>query len=107
MTPLRFQDAHIPFDDVPAKQTEAELADLIAALPMPEGWTARDDADLVEGLFRGLSIEAVALRIDQRDGNVRARFLALRDAATGGHRALMLEDQTRLLAVVRGRAVAA
>jgi len=97
--------AHFRFampPDAP-RQTEAELAAAIAALPMPETWTITDDARLMEALFRGLGIPAIADQLDQRDGNVRERFNALKCAAVGNG-PLMLDDQTRLLNVTRQRA---
>lgn len=83
--------------------TKAEIAARIEASPMPDGWNRDDDVALMEGLFRGLGIAAIASQIDQRDGDVAARWRALKTAAGAEHGAVPLDAQTRLLDVVRLR----
>ena len=88
----------------PSALTPREIAANVAALGYPDGWTAADDVALMEGLFRGLSLAAIANSIDQRDGNVEARWRALKRAAGVEHGAVPLDAQTALLAAVRAAA---
>ncbi len=72
--------------------------------PAPDFWTAADDVELMEGLFRGLSLQAIADRTDQRLGDVQARWTALKRAAGVTVGAVPMASQTALLEIVRERA---
>ncbi|MFP5511192.1 MAG: hypothetical protein ACLGIP_18910 [Alphaproteobacteria bacterium] len=85
--------------------TEAEIARNVASLPMPPTWTREDDVALMIGLFKGLSLQAIADRIDRRDGNVKARWLDLKRAAGVTEGAVPLDAQNALLRIVRARAL--
>ena len=88
----------------PSAPTPREIAANVAALGYPDGWTAADDIALMEGLFRGLSLAAIANSIDQRNGNVEARWKALKRVVGVEHGAVPLDAQTALLAAVRSAA---
>ena len=72
--------------------TRAEIAANVAALPMPDGWTAQDDVALMEGLFRGLPVTNAD------------RWKALKLAAGVTQGAVPWEAQKALMAIVRERA---
>ena len=72
---------------------------------LPDGWTAADDANLMEGLFRGLSLEAIGNQIDQRTGNVDARWKALKRAAGVEQGAVPWAAQMALLEIARERSI--
>ena len=79
-------------------------ADIAARIPPAPGfWTAADDVGLMEGLFRGLSLQAIADRTDQRLGDVQARWTALKRAAGVTVGAVPMASQTALLEIVRER----
>lgn len=86
------------------REIAANVAANVAALGYPDGWTAADDIALMEGLFRGLSLAAIANSIDQRNGNVDARWKALKRVVGVEHGAVPLDAQTALLAAVRSAA---
>ncbi|HOZ32857.1 MAG TPA: hypothetical protein PLM52_08245 [Tabrizicola sp.] len=88
----------------PPALTPREIAANVAALGYADGWTAADDIALMEGLFRGLSLAAIANSIDQRNGNVEARWKALKRVVGVEHGAVPLDAQTALLAAVRAAA---
>ena len=68
--------------ETPKAPTKAEVKKIIAALPMPKGWTRAHDADLMRLAFGGFSLSAADVR----------RFVQLRDALTDqGHLSLDLQ----------------
>lgn len=81
--------------------TDRQIAQNVNLLELPEGWTRADDVALVEALFRGLGLGRVAVELGKTLAVVQARFLELREAATGGHPVFTLTAQTALLAAVR------
>ena len=83
--------------------TEADIARNVEALGYPDGWTAADDVALMEGLFRGLGLQAIGTGIGKPFGATQDRFLALRKAAVG-EGALTINAQNALLRIVRSRA---
>ncbi len=87
-----------------ATLTVADIARRVAALGYPENWTAADDVALMEGLFESLSLQAIADRTDQRTGNVKARWQALKAAAGAPHGGVPVDAQNALLGIVRDRA---
>jgi hypothetical protein len=86
----------------PPALSKAEIAARFPALP--DGWTAADDVALMEGLFKGLTLQAIADRIDQRDGNVAARWKALKEAAGVTVGWVPMAAQLALLEIIRERA---
>ncbi len=96
MTSLNF---HRPAPAV----SERDIAAAVAALGYPAGWTAQDDVALMEGLFRGLGLQAIGTSIGKPFGATQARFLALRKAAVA-EGPLTIDAQTALLRIVRDRA---
>lgn len=82
--------------------TEAQMA---ARYPgLPDGWTPDDDLALWEGLFRGLKLAEIGLPRGKTPGEMQARFLAFRHAATDGVGPLTLTAQGHWLALARKRA---
>lgn len=81
--------------------TDRQIAQNVNLLELPEGWTRADDVALVEALFRDKGLGQVATQLGKTLAEVQARFLVLRDAATGGHPVFTLTAQTALLAAVR------
>ncbi len=87
---------------VPPALSKAEIA---ARFPeLPEGWTAQDDLNLVEGLFKLVGLARIALSIGKTFDETQARFLQLRKAAVQGIGPFSLTAQSRLLEVVREKA---
>lgn len=84
--------------------TQREIADLIAALPMPDGWSRADDLAMMEGLFMGLGLGRIGAQIGQSLDAMQSRFLALRKIAMGDEPAFTLTAQTALLNAVRALA---
>lgn len=80
----------------------AEIRAAVIALGLPKAWTTADDVALIEGLGFGLSIDEVAKMQGKSEAATKARFFALRGAATGGLAHMGLDTQNRLLDVVRG-----
>lgn len=80
----------------------AEIRAAVIALGLPKAWTTSDDVALMEGLGLGLSIDEVAKMQGKTEAATKARFFALRGAATGGLADMGLDTQNRLLDVVRG-----
>lgn len=78
----------------------AEIRAAVIALGLPKAWTTADDVALMEGFGLGLSIEEIAKMQGQTEATTRARFFALRGAATGGLADMGLDTQNRLLDVV-------
>lgn len=79
----------------------AEIKAAVIALGLPKVWTTSDDVALMEGLGLGLSIEEIAKLQGKSEAATKARFFALRGAATGGLADMGLDTQNRLLEVVR------
>ena len=82
--------------------TKAEIADRFPALP--EGWTAQQDLELVEGLFKFNALMRIAVSMGKPFDAVQDRFLQLRSAAVKGVGPFSLTAQSRLLEVARERA---
>ena len=82
--------------------TKAEIAERIPELP--EGWTAQNDLELVEGLFKLVGLMRIAVSMRKPFDDVQARFLQLRKAAVKGVGPFSLPAQSRLLDIVRERA---
>ena len=80
--------------------SQAEVRRAVVALGLPDGWTPADDVALMEGLFMGLGLQAIGVRLGKPFGETQARFLALRRAAIG-HGVFTLDAQTALLNVAR------
>ena len=81
--------------------TDRQIAQNVSLLELPEGWTRADDVKLVEGLFMGLKLMEIGGPMGKTLPQMQARFLALREAATGGHPVFTLTAQIALLAAVR------
>lgn len=81
--------------------TDRQIVQNVNLLELPEGWTRADDVALVEGLFRGLKLMEIGGPMGKTRSQMQARFLQLREAATGGHPVFTLTAQTALLNAVR------
>lgn len=86
--------------------TKADIAARVAAMPMPDGWTAQDDVALMEGLFKLVGLMRIALAIGKPFDLVQDRFLQLRNAASCGPIPFGIDAQMHLLEIVRERAAA-
>ncbi len=80
------------------------IARRVFVIAPPAGWTESDDLALMEGLFRGLGLQAIGTAIGKPFGVTQDRFLQLRRAAVGNE-PLTLTAQEHLLKIVRMRAV--
>lgn len=89
------------FATLPVVPSETEIRAAVVALGLPDRWTHADDVTLLTILGRGGSIADVANATDHREGNVKARWLALAAASRGGDPRPTLTAQERLLKVVR------
>lgn len=81
--------------------TDRQIVQNVNLLELPEGWTRADDVALMEGLFMGLKLMEIGAPMGKTLAQMQARFLALREAATGGHPVFTLTAQTALLNAVR------
>jgi hypothetical protein len=80
-------------------------ADIAARIPpAPDFWTAADDVELMEGLFRGLTLAAIADRTDHRLKDVYERWAAFKAAAGVTVGWVPMAAQLALLEIVRERA---
>lgn len=90
----------------PVQLTRADIARNVAALDMPEGWTAGDDVALMEGLFRGLKLMQIGAPRGKTLAEMQDRFWSLRRAAIGDAQMFTLDAQRHLLEIVRERVAA-
>lgn len=86
---------------LPLRPTEREIAEQIAAIPLPLGWSRADDLAMMEGLFMGLGLGRIGTQIGKSLEEMQGRFLALRKIAMGDELAFTLSAQTALLNAVR------
>jgi hypothetical protein len=84
--------------------TDREIAERVAAIGLPDGWSRADDLAMMEGLFMGLGLGRIGAQIGKPLEAMQGRFLALRAAATDGAPGFTLTTQTALLHAVRGLA---
>ena len=94
----------LEFANRPPTRTQAEINAAVAAVPMPDGWYRSDDVAMMEGLFMGLKLGEIGAQIGWPLQQMMARFIQLRNAATGGEIQFTITAQTRLLHAVRGLA---